>query len=229
MPDLADLAFGEAKRMSAAALFFDFKDFTAITSTLAGEATLYILDVTSTALMKIVRNWGGVVEKHTGDGVMAILGSETAVLEEIARDGLEAALAMRYVMLNDVQPKLVSDGLPAMNFRIGMDMGELLISRIGLRGMSFLTAIGSAANRASKLQSLAEVNGICLGNNLAANLHPASHRGLRLGADPRWNWLHDDGRTPYHFYHYDWDWPSPSDWIASYSKNAMEWRRRYRV
>ena len=53
-----------------------------------------------------------------------------------------------------------------------MEMDELLISRIGIHGMNFLTAVGSGANRASKLENLARPNGIVIGENLARNLHP---------------------------------------------------------
>ena len=45
----------------------------------------------------------------------------------IARDAIESAMAMQYVMLNDIHSRLVNEGLPVMNFRIGIDMGEVLI------------------------------------------------------------------------------------------------------
>ena len=96
------------------------------------------------------------MEKNTGDGLMAIFGTETRNSFLIARDAIESAMAMQYVMLNDIHSRLVNEGLPVMNFRIGIDMGEVLISRIGMNSLNFLTVVGDAANRASKLQALAE-------------------------------------------------------------------------
>lgn len=84
MPDLTALGIGTAKRMNAAIMFFDFENFTAVTSHILQEDTLMILNVATTTVMRIVREWGGRVEKHTGDGVMAILGTETLKTNIIA-------------------------------------------------------------------------------------------------------------------------------------------------
>ena len=150
MPDLHALGIGTAKRMQAAIMFFDFENFTIVTSHISQEETLMILNVATTTVMRIVREWGGTVEKHTGDGVMAILGTETAEAKIIAQQAIESAQTIKYLMQVDVLPHLVSQGLPSLNFRIGIEMGEVLISRIGLHKMNFLTAVGSPANRASK-------------------------------------------------------------------------------
>ena len=148
MPHLAALNIGAAKRMNAAIMFFDFENFTNITSRLSPENTLMILNVATTTVMRIVREWSGSVEKHTGDGVMAILGTETPYHEIIARDAIEIAQTIKFIMKSDVLPQLVAQGFPPLNFRIGIEMGEVLISRIGLNHMNFLTAVGSPANRA---------------------------------------------------------------------------------
>ena len=65
MPDLSALNIGTAKRMNAAIMFFDFENFTTITSHLSPENTLMILNVATATVMRIVREWKGTVEKHT--------------------------------------------------------------------------------------------------------------------------------------------------------------------
>jgi class 3 adenylate cyclase len=212
MPDLRALEIGASKRMNAAILFFDFENFTAITSHLSPEDTLMILNVATTSVMRVVREWKGAVEKHTGDGIMAIMGTETSDEERIAKEAIEAAQTIKYLMTNDVFPKLAEQGAPSLNFRIGVEMGEVLISRIGLHSMNFLTAVGSPANRASKLESLAEPNGIAIGEGLAKTLHPYLQQFMHLGEDPSWDWCYEDGITPYNYYHYSFDWPTPEDW-----------------
>jgi class 3 adenylate cyclase len=168
--DLSVLGIGAAKRMNAAIMFFDFENFTAVTSHISPEQILMILNVATTTVMKIVREWKGTVEKHTGDGVMAIMGTETPDQDRIAREAIEAAHTIKYLMRTDVIPQLVAQGLPPLNFRIGIEMGELLISRIGLHDMNFLAAVGSLPTCASKLECLARPNGIAIGENLARNL-----------------------------------------------------------
>lgn len=224
MPDLSALEIGTAKRMNAAILFFDFESFTSVTSHISLEETLMILNVATTTVMRVIREWGGTVEKHTGDGVMAILGTETLSAELIAQQAIESAQTVRYLMQKDVWPKLIENNLPSLNFRIGIEMGEVLISRIGLHRMNFLTAVGSPANRASKLEALAEPNGIAIGGNIASNLHPYLHGFLKKGNDPSWDWLYADKVTPYNFYHYGFDWCEPELW----RKEWVRLKRLYR-
>jgi len=216
MPDLRALEIGTAKRMNAAILFFDLESFTSVTSHVSLEETLMILNVVTTTVMRIIREWGGTVEKHTGDGVMGILGTETLNAELIAQQAVESAQTIRYLMQNVVVPELIENNLPSLNFRIGIEMGEVLISRIGLHKMNFLTAVGSPANRASKLEALAKPNGIAIGENLARNLHPYLHAFLEKGDDPCWEWLHTDKVTPYNFYHYNFDWYEPKLWLKEW-------------
>src|SRR5262245_52742674 len=188
MPEPVRVSIGSAKRMTASVLFFDLADFTATSSRLAQEQTLYMLNLIIPTMMRIVRHWNGEIEKNTGDGIMAIFGTETRDYTSIARDSVEAAMAMRFVMINDVQGNLSDRGLPSMNFRIGIEMGELLIARIGVPSNNFLTAVGDAANRASKLQSLAMDNGICIGEDMALNLHPELHPYCLEGQSQDWSW-----------------------------------------
>lgn len=218
MPNLNTLTIGNAKRMNAAILFFDFENFTSITSHLSPEDTLMILNVATTTVMRVVRVWNGAVEKHTGDGVMAIIGTETPHEAIIASDAIEIAQTIKFIMKSDVLPQLVAQGFPPLNFRIGIEMGEVLISRIGLVNMNFLTAVGSPANRASKLEALANRNGITIGENLARNLHPYLHQFFELGDDDSWDWLYDDKITSYNYYHYNYEWYEPTEWNKNYLK-----------
>jgi adenylate cyclase len=216
MPDLHALGIGTAKRMNAAIMFFDFENFTPATSHISQEDTLMILNVATTTVMRIVREWGGTVEKHTGDGVMAILGTETIETKIIAQQAIESAQTIKYLMLVDVLPQLVAQSLPSLNFRIGIEMGEVLISRIGLHKMNFLTAVGSPANRASKLEAIARPNGIAIGENLAGNLHSYLHNFLEKGDDPKWDWYYPDADTPYNYYHYNFEWYEPKLWLKEW-------------
>lgn len=212
MPEITSLPIGSAKKMEAAILFFDLQDFTSRSSQLSNENVLYLLNIIIPEMMYIVRHWKGEVEKNTGDGLMAIFGTETRNSFLIARDAIECAMAMRYVMLNDIQPKLSSDGLLPLNFRIGIDMGEVLISRIGVNNLNFLTVVGDAANRASKLQSLANQNGICIAENFRNNISPQLHTYCAEGTHESWKWQYPQTKTPYKFFHFRGDWPDPKEW-----------------
>jgi len=213
MPKITSVPIGSAKKMEAAILFFDLQEFTSISSQLPNESVLYLLNTIIPEMMYTVRHWKGEVEKNTGDGLMAIFGTETRNSFLIARDAIECAMAMKYIMLNDINPKLVSDGLPSFNFRIGIDMGEVLISRIGVNNLNFLTVVGDAANRASKLQELANQNGICIAEDFYKNIAPLLHQFCAEDTNEKWGWKYPVTGIPYRYFHFTCNWPEPRDWM----------------
>ena len=157
---------------------------------------------------------------------MAIMGTETPSQSKIARDAIEVVQTIKFIMKSDVLPQLIAQGLPPLNFRIGVEMGELLISRIGLHNMNFLTAVGSPANRASKLEGLARPNGISIGETLANYLHPYLYQYMEKGSDPKWDWYYEDKVTPYNYYHYNFEWHEPREWLKEFfriNKEAKEY------
>ena len=172
MPEITNVPIGSGKRMEAAILFFDLEDFTSISSKLKNEQVLHMLNTIIPQMMHVIKRWKGEIEKNTGDGIMAIIGTETRDSFLIARDAIESAMAMRYIMLNDICNKFNEEGIPFVNFRIGIDMGDVLISRIGIDATNHLVVIGDAANRASKLHGYASSNGIVIGESIYSNLHP---------------------------------------------------------
>jgi len=214
MPDPSSITIGSAKRMDAAILFFDLEKFTTISSKLSMEQTLELLNYIIPSVMHVVRYWGGFFEKNTGDGVMAILGTETKDRSIIAQDAIECAMAIRYVMENDIQPLLTSVGLPHINFRVGIDLGEVLIGRIGVHSHNFLSVVGTIANLACKLQGFARSNGICIGDTLAHCLHTQLHQYCVTGVDPDWQWHNPQTGHPYNYYHFNLDWPEPLEWSS---------------
>lgn len=213
MPDLRALEIGSARRMDVAILFFDLKNFTVTSSSLSNDKTLFILNTIVPTLTRIIQHWGGTIEKNTGDGIMAILGTETRDSQKIAQEAIESAMAIRYMMLIEIQKIMHQHELPAFNFRIGIDMGEVLVSRIGIKNMNFITVVGDAANRASKLQSLSRTNSISIGENLATNLDGYLHQYLEEGTDLNWQWEKVNTGEPYRFFHYTFDYLEPKEWL----------------
>ena len=213
MPDLRALEIGSARRMEVAILFFDLKNFTSTSSSLSNDRTLFVLNTIVPTLTRIIQHWGGTIEKNTGDGIMAILGTETRDSQKIAREAIESAMAIRYMMLIEIQKIMHQHELPTFNFRIGIDMGEVLVSRIGIKNMNFITVVGDAANRASKLQSLSRTNGISIGENLATNLDGYLHQYLEQGTDSNWQWEKVNTGEAYRFFHYTFDYLEPKEWL----------------
>lgn len=201
--------------MVAAVLFFDLEAFSSRAASLGNENTLYVLNIIIPTMIEVAKRWNGEIEKNTGDGVMAIFGTETRNNFLIARDAIEVAMAMRYVMLDVVNPLLVEKGLGGFNFSIGIDMDTVLIANIGTPADHFLTVVGGAANRASQLQGLAGSNEMFVGENMHKNLHPKLYDYCEEQQHASWRWRYPNSEISYRFFKFTADWPEPSAWLRT--------------
>lgn len=229
-PAVDDIVIGSGRTVTACVIFFDIRGFTQLTSsddpnTL--KRTLFILNCVIPAMMRVLYRYGAYVEKNTGDGLMAVLGVETNA-QETAKNALNAATEMFYVLHDLVNPALAAQGVEPVNARIGMDMGPLLLARIGLptgssaHERSSLTAVGPAANRACKLQGFAGTNEIWCGDSIR-NAAPPEKLYLFADVTPHnWNWHYGgNANAPYRCWRYD---EVANDPLATILGNAL--RRR---
>jgi class 3 adenylate cyclase len=189
--------------MNAAVLFFDIRG----SSTRSGLVALYTLDTVVPMVMRIVHDHGGYVEKNTGDGIMAIL---TGMDEKkAAENALSIALACFNVIQNMINPHLVQVGIPAVDARIGIDFGKILVARIGVhqgsadKSRSFLTAVGSAANIACRLQEQADTNQIWVGDALRTRGPQIWQQYFKLVRPTEWTWVSEGTSTPYLAWHFE--------------------------
>ncbi|MBA3930662.1 MAG: hypothetical protein C0521_13850 [Xanthomonas sp.] len=211
-PAVDDIVIGSGRKVTACVIFFDIRGFTQLTSsddpnTL--KRTLFLLNCVIPAMMRVLYRYGAYVEKNTGDGLMAVLGVETNA-QETAKNALNAATEMFYVLHDLVNPVLAAQGVEPVNARIGIDMGPLLLARIGLptgsaaHERSSLTAVGPAANRACKLQGFAGTNEIWCGDSIR-NAAPPEKLYLFADVTPQdWNWHYgENANAPYRCWRYD--------------------------
>lgn len=210
-PAVDDIVIGSGRKVTACVIFFDMRNFTQLTSSddvNALKRTLFLLNCVIPAMMRVLYRYGAYVEKNTGDGLMAVLGVDTNA-QVTAKNALDAAVEMFYVLHYLVNPILVAQGIQPIDARIGMDMGPLLLARIGLptgssaHERSSLTAVGPAANRACKLQGFAGTNEIWCGDAIQ---RAASMDRLHLLADVtpgNWNWHYTGSNALYRCWRYD--------------------------
>ena len=173
------------------------------------KKSLFMLDCVIPMIMNVIHDFGGYVEKNTGDGVMAILGIEEDD-DEGVNVALDIATTSLYVIKNLVNPFLESFGVSNVNMTVGIDLGTLLIARIGVPtgsakvDRSFLTAVGPSANPACHIQQMAGENEIWVGDNIYT--HAMDYRkGFFYDKTPvGWIWTYKhDASIPYKIWHYD--------------------------
>jgi len=210
-PALDDITIGSGRKMRAAILFFDIRGFTKRTSSADLEKlkeTLYMLDCVIPMIMKVIYDHNGYIEKNTGDGVMAIIGAEETD-EVAANNALDTATTIFYVLKHIVNPHLESVGIEKINARIGIDMGTLLFTRIGLPSgtaktkRNFLTAVGPCANLASKIQNMADTNEIWTGDLIKANSRKNRQSYFVDKTPVNWTWSYSKTNRSYKIWNYN--------------------------
>ncbi|MHC1662496.1 adenylate/guanylate cyclase domain-containing protein [Stenotrophomonas maltophilia] len=209
-PSVDDLSIGSARSVTAAVIFFDIRGFTKRTNSSEIEGlkrTLLMLNCVIPSMMRVLFRHGAYVEKNTGDGLMAVLGvgDDEAI---IASSALSACTEMLFVLHDVVNPALQRNGIERVDARIGVDLGEVLLARIGMpRGSavhdrSTLTAVGPAANIACRLQGLAGTNEIYCGDRLRAGQSLLGQAYFVDVTPPDWIWVYGSGPKRYSCWRY---------------------------
>ncbi len=210
-PAINDIPIGSARKMRAAVLFFDIRNFTSRTSSAEMpklKETLIMLDCVIPMVMHIIFDNDGYIEKNTGDGVMAVIGLEEED-ESAANKALSAATTIFYTLNNTINPFLKKLGIKEIDARIGIDLGTLLVARIGAhkgtsqQDRSFLTVIGPSANLASKIQNEAGTNEIWVGDLICKNAEEY-RKDFFVDVTPKdWTWSYVGTSESYNIWDYN--------------------------
>lgn len=150
----------EQQRKLVTVLFADISGFTALSETVDPEDISNLMNMLWERLDTIILAHGGHIDKHLGDGVMAIWGAETAREDDPER-AIRAALDMQK-MLHELHQFAESISLPpnAIQMRIGLNTGLVLLGSLGTQGE--YTAMGDTVNVASRLEKAAPVGTVLI-------------------------------------------------------------------
>lgn len=153
----AQLLEGErfpGRRIAITVLFTDIEHFTTIAEQLDPEPLLAWLNRGLEAMVSPVHSQGGVVNKFTGDGLMAIFGAPLDRGPQVeALAAVEAAATMRLALAR-LNALFRAEGLPAMRVRIGLHSGPVLAGSVGTADRWEFGVIGDTVNCAARIESL---------------------------------------------------------------------------
>jgi len=144
-------------RLTATMMFADIKDFSTISETMTPEELLEWLNEFLGILTQEVIQRQGIINKFTGDGVMAVFGVPTCRLdtrevEEDARAAVACALAISD-RLEEMNQNWQRQGLPIIQMRIGIFSGPVVAGSLGGKDRLEYGIIGDSVNIASRLES----------------------------------------------------------------------------
>lgn len=133
-------------------LFADIKGFTTLCETSAPEAVLTVLNRYLSEITKVIEDNHGVVDKYTGDSVMALFGAPLTRAND-AENAIRAALAIAECMveLNTINR---AQGLALMEAGIGVHTGLVVAGNLGSQNRLNYTVIGDSVNLSARLEGL---------------------------------------------------------------------------
>jgi len=147
------------ERRLATVLFADINGFTSLAEKLDYETTSDLIQGIWTRLDKIIEDYGGYIDKHMGDGVMAIWGVPIAGdgdAENAVTAGLALAKAMDDFAVNSLAP-----GASGLRLRVGINSGSVFAGYVGNR--KEYTVIGDTVNVTYRFQQMADPGSVVIG------------------------------------------------------------------
>src|SRR6266513_3643134 len=142
----------EGERQTVTILFTDLRGSTSLAERLTPEQTIAAVNVYLRAMARAVLDNGGILDKFTGDGVMAIFGAMSDPTNG-ALSAARAALAMR-ASIAELNAARAARGEVVVQFGMGLHTGEAVVGAVGLPERSQYDAIGDAVNTASRMETL---------------------------------------------------------------------------
>jgi class 3 adenylate cyclase len=145
--DVGSPSAGERRQVTV--LFADLCDFTRLSQTLDAEELRDLVARFTSLADGIVVGYGGTVDKHIGDAVMALFGAPLAHDD----DPLRAARAA--LDIHEALSRLSEAGAAPLQAHIGIANGEVVAGTVGRSAAHDYTVIGESVNLAARIVAIA--------------------------------------------------------------------------
>jgi class 3 adenylate cyclase len=153
----------DGERKTVTALFADIKGSTELMADLDPEEARALIDPALRIMIDAVKRYDGYVVQSTGDGIFALFGAPAAY-EDHPQRSLYAALQMQRE-LREHGERRAAGGHAALEARVGVNTGEVVVRIVETGGRAEYTPIGHTTNLASRLQTIAPAGSIAVSEN----------------------------------------------------------------
>ncbi len=141
---------GHSRRVTM--LISDIRGFTAMSEQMKPEEVVQFLNIYFSGMVDAVFEYGGVLDKFLGDGLLAVFGS---FVEQPDHPWRAVATALRMqATLAKMNEERAAAGMAAIRIGIGIHTGEVVVGNIGSQKRLEYTVIGDGVNTTSRLQTL---------------------------------------------------------------------------
>ena len=155
----------QQQRKQATVLFADVVGFTSLSETMDAEEVTELINALWAQLDGRIAAYGGRIDKHIGDALMALWGVDSAREDDPER-AVRAALAMQEevnAFNEDMKSRRRLPDDVALELRVGINTGPVLLGQVGLTRE--FTAMGDTVNLANRLEQAAPLGGVLVAHN----------------------------------------------------------------
>lgn len=210
VPEDESLSIGNGRRLSMAVMFIDICDFSSRGMETVDEqdTVLRVLNLYFTEMTRIAEEYGGNVEKNTGDGLLVYFNDgEGTPPESGPKRAVACALTMFATTRHLINPIVVASHMQPIEFRVSIDYGVVTIARLGApRRFNANAAIGTTANFASKMLRYAKAGDIVIGESAKLLLPIKWQIRWTAPLSESTGWVYRSDNRPYPLYRYTGRW-----------------------
>jgi adenylate cyclase len=166
----------------------DLKGSTELTRKISLSTHSLLIGLYSREMALIVDNYHGFVLKYLGDGIIAYF--PLPAIWGIDDNALDCAVMMKILIERGMNKVLRDNNMPTVSFRIGLDTGKAIVTTVGDSSNKLhKDLIGNAIDLTTKIQGVAPINNIAVGNILWKRL--GVHRRKRFKECTPIGWNHE--------------------------------------
>jgi adenylate cyclase len=149
-------------------LFCDIRGFTSMSEKMKPNEVVYLLNHYFDAMIEVVFNHNGTLDKIIGDELMVLYGVPLKN-ENDAQVAVNSAIAM-FEALKKFNLEMESQNFPALEIGIGINYGKVVCGNIGSERQMNYTVIGDHVNLAARLCSHAKPGEIVISSSVIEKL-----------------------------------------------------------
>jgi len=146
----------EGERKHVTVMFCDMKGFTPLVEKIGADEAYAIMDQVYEILIHQVRDYDGIVNEMTGDGIMALFGAPIAIENAPQRAILSALNIHREIARYNDRLRQEKQDIPQIKMRVGIHSGSVVVGTLGNDLRVEFKAVGDTVNLASRMENLAK-------------------------------------------------------------------------
>jgi adenylate cyclase len=140
---------GERRKVTL--LFSDLRGFSNLFEQIEPEQGVMAISLYLDVMTEVVTKYKGTINEFVGDGIFVMFGAPIQREDDTQR-AVACAIAMQLGM-SEVNTKLGTMQIPALQMGIGLHTGQVLVGNIGSQRRAKYTVMGSTVNLASRIES----------------------------------------------------------------------------